>query len=69
MIASGSERPASVRNSRALSNMAESVPSSSMMGRTRARSSPKTAERNSACRAFMALTLPLMVLISPLWVR
>jgi hypothetical protein len=50
-----------------LSRIAESEPSVSTAGSTFCRSSPKSDERNIDCRAWIQLTLPRSVLISPLW--
>ena len=44
IIACGNDRPASTSNSRALSNMAESLPLSSIIGRTFWRSAPNNSE-------------------------
>ena len=66
-MACGSSRPARVSSSTQLSNWAESLPSVLITGMIFLRSSPKTWLVNSAWRAFIQLTLPRSVLISPLW--
>ena len=45
----------------------ESEQSGSTMGKSFARSSPNSGELSTPSRAFIALTLPSSVLISPLW--
>jgi hypothetical protein len=67
IMAWGRDRPANTRNSRQLSNMAESDPSVSTTGRRRFKSSPKTGDSSRAWRACIQLMLPRRVLISPLW--
>ncbi len=67
MMACGSERPVSTSISSTLSNMAESLPASSMMGRILRMSSPNSSEANMLSRACIQLMLPRSVLISPLW--
>ncbi len=67
MTACGSDRPDRTSSSRALSNMAESLPAWSMIGSTFFTSAPNSSERNRFSRAVIQLTLPRSVLISPLW--
>ncbi len=69
MTAWGSDRPASVSISSALSNMAESLPSGSITGMILAISAPNNSEANRLWRACIQLMLPRRVLISPLWHR
>ena len=66
MMACGKERPASVSISRQLSNIAESLPSVLMTGKTFLMSSPNNLLSNCDSRAFIQFTLPRNVLISPL---
>ena len=55
------------KNSSTLSKIAESEPSRLMMGITRSRSCCSTGLYRLGSRARIQLTLPLRVLISPLW--
>src|SRR6266702_2218389 len=66
-ITCASDRPDWNRNSTALSSVDESLPFGVMTGYTLLMFSPKTGLSSSDCRAFIQLTLPRMVLISPLW--
>ena len=59
--------PLIIKNSSALSSMAESDPSLFTTGSTRAKSPPKASVCIVSSRASILLTLPRMVLISPLW--
>ena len=65
-IACGKLRPERRSNSAALSNIAESLPPGVSMGKSFGRSSPNNSEASTFCRAYIQLTLPRRVLISPL---
>ena len=54
-------------SSRTLSKVAESEPPGRTIGRTFCRSMPKSSEASCDSRARIQLTLPISVLISPLW--
>ena len=54
-------------SSRTLSNVAESEPPGRTIGRIFCRSSPNSSEASCDSRARIQLTLPISVLISPLW--
>src|SRR5262249_40332045 len=69
MTACGNDRPLRTSISRALSNMAESLPAWSMIGKILAMSGPNNLDWNMLWRAVIQLTLPRSVLISPLWAR
>ena len=62
----GRERPDWKRNSTALSSEAESLPSGMMTGKSLSMCSPCNGLRSTDWRAFIQLTFPRMVLISPL---
>ncbi len=62
----GSERPDWYRNSTALSSEAESLPPGTITGNSLSISLPCSGLSSTDCRAFIQLTLPRMVLISPL---
>ena len=63
----GSDRPPSMSSSRTLSNVAESDPPGRTTGSTFCRSPPKSRLASWLSRARIQLTLPISVLISPLW--
>ena len=65
-IACGRLSPLSIRNSKTLSRLAESLMPSCTMGR-RSLISPKASLLSTLSRAFIQPRLPRMVLISPLW--
>ena len=67
MIACGSERPASMSSSRTLSNVAVSELPGTTIGMIFCRSRPNSLEAICDSRARIQLTLPMSVLISPLW--
>ncbi len=67
ITACGSERPASISSSSTLSNVAESEPPGRTIGMTLARSLPNSSEASCDSRARIQFTLPISVLISPLW--
>ena len=54
-------------SSSTLSKVAESEPPGRTTGRIFSRSSPKSSEASCDSRARIQLTLPISVLISPLW--
>ncbi len=66
MAACVSVRPVMVKNSSALSNMAESEPSGRTIGNSSFSSSPNRSVFMWLWRASMRLQLPRMVFISPL---
>ena len=66
MAACVSERPVMVRNSSALSNIAESEPSARTIGNSSLSSSPNRSVFMWLWRASIREQLPRMVLISPL---
>ena len=66
IMASGSERPPMTTSSRTLSNLAESEPFGFTIGRIFGSSLPNSGLASRGSRAFIQLTLPLRVLISPL---
>src|ERR1017187_3189462 len=66
-ITCASERPDWYRNSTALSSEAESLPPGIITGYSFSICSPYSGLSSSDWRAFIQLTLPRMVLISPLW--
>ena len=67
-IACGSERPAITSSSSTLSNMAESLPPSPMIGQDLLEVVAEERRlEQSASRACIQLMLPRSVLISPLW--
>jgi len=63
----GRERPVNTRNSRQLSNIAESLPSGQITGRIFSISSPNSSDSHIDCLACIQFTFPRSVLISPLW--
>ena len=67
IIACGSERPPMTRNSSALSRQAESLCCSLTIGKSFGMSFPNSSDSRRPWRAFIQFTLPLSVLISPLW--
>jgi hypothetical protein len=67
ITACGSDRPPSMSSSRTLSNVAESDPPGRTIGMIFPRSRPNSSEASSDSRARIQLTLPMSVLISPLW--
>ena len=69
ITACGSERPVRTSSSSALSNLAESLPASSMIGSSLSTSSPNSGDANSCSRACIQFALPRSVLISPLCAR
>ncbi len=54
-------------SSRTLSNVAESDPPGRTIGMTLSRSLPNSSDASSDSRARIQFTLPISVLISPLW--
>ena len=65
--ASGSDLPDMIKNSKTLSKLPESEQLASTIGNSLLMFSPKCADAATPSRAFIALTLPNSVLISPLW--
>ena len=63
----GRERPDWKRNSTALSSEPESLPSGVMTGKSLLIWPSYSGLASTDCRAVIQLTLPRMVLISPLW--
>ncbi len=65
-MACGSERPVCTSSSSTSSNIAESLPRSSITGTSFCTSSPNTGARSTGSREAIQRTLPRSVLISPL---
>jgi len=66
-MACGISRPARYKSSSTLSKLAESEPSGVTIGNSFLISSPNSGDSRIDCRAYIQFTLPLSVLISPLW--
>ena len=69
VLTAGKLRPPRTKSSNTLSSAAESEPAAWITGFRSSMASPKTGEAMRVSWLFIQLTLPLSVLISPLWAR